>query len=228
MLTSRVVVLTIVVVLVLSVGLASASVVPLSTGPVGASSAAHPATVASSPGAPSESAAPQRVALLIRPAQLAAQAKLGPDRLEAVPPRQARWQVPLLGAADLARGFDPPPQRWLPGHRGVDVTGIAGTPVMAVDDGRVVFSGPVAGVPVLSIDHAGGLRSTYQPVLAMVQAGERVVAGQVVGLLTDVGGHCASACLHLGARRGEQYVDPALLLGWRAPRLLPLAGSGTL
>jgi murein DD-endopeptidase MepM/ murein hydrolase activator NlpD len=64
--------------------------------------------------------------------------------------------------------------------------------------------------------------------LATVQAGERVVAGQVVGSLIDVGGHCASTCLHLGARRGEQYVDPALLLGWRAPRLLPLTGPGTL
>ena len=39
--------------------------------------------------------------------------------------------------------------------------------------------------------------------------------------------HCPEvACLHLGARRGENYLDPMLLLGVRRPSvLLPWAGG---
>ena len=71
----------------------------------------------------------------------------------------------------------------------------------------------LAGRPVVSIAHPGGLRTSYEPVKAAVRVGQRVAAGTVLGEL--VAGHpgCpAAACLHWGAMWGPaaraDYVDP--------------------
>jgi murein DD-endopeptidase MepM/ murein hydrolase activator NlpD len=82
----------------------------------------------------------------------------------------------------------------------------------------------VAGTPVVSIDHPGGLRTTYQPVTALVEAGDAVAAGDPIGLL-DAGheGCPVAACLHWGLRRGALYLDPLMLLGLGQVRLLPLS-----
>jgi murein DD-endopeptidase MepM/ murein hydrolase activator NlpD len=80
----------------------------------------------------------------------------------------------------------------------------------------------VAGRPVVSVDHAGGLRTTYEPVDAVVGAGQPVARGSPLGTLA--GGHdgCpAAACLHWGLRRGEVYLDPLALLRPVEVRLLP-------
>ena len=135
----------------------------------------------------------------------------------------ALWQWPLAGAPVVVRGFDPPEQRWLAGHRGIDLAGVAGEPVLAVEDGVVAYSGTIAGVGVVSVDHASGLRSTYQPVTDRVRRGARVARGDVLGRL-GTGGHCLLAdCLHLGARRGRHhYVDPTPLLRPLELSLLPV------
>ena len=98
--------------------------------------------------------------------------------------------------------------------------------VLAVDTGVVAWSGTIAGVGIVSVDHAGGLRSTYQPVTDRVVRGERVARGQRLGRL-DVGGHCLLAdCLHLGARRGDDhYVDPTPLLQPAELSLLPVTSE---
>lgn len=153
---------------------------------------------------------------------------LGAGRRGAAGERAATslWAWPLLGEPSVVRGFDPPAQRWLAGHRGIDLAGVAGEPVLAVDAGVVAFSGVVAGVGVVSVDHASGLRSTYQPVADRLGRGERVARGDRLGRL-DAGGHCLFAdCLHLGARRGrDHYVDPTPLLQPAVLSLLPLAPS---
>lgn len=137
--------------------------------------------------------------------------------------RTALWGWPLAGRPDVVERFDPPEQRWLAGHRGVDLAGVAGEPVLAVDDGVVAWSGTVAGVGVVSVDHVGGLRSTYQPVTDRVSRGSRVARGDRLGRL-DLGGHCMVVdCLHLGARRGRHaYVDPLPLLRPMELSLLPV------
>lgn len=136
----------------------------------------------------------------------------------------ALWDWPLVGTPPVARGFDPPAQRWLPGHRGVDLAGVAGEQVLAVDAGVVTFSGEIAGVGMVSLTHGNGLRSTYQPVEDRVARGDRLGRGQVVGVLGAVGGHCVVAdCLHLGAVRGrDDYVDPLSLLLGAELTLLPV------
>jgi murein DD-endopeptidase MepM/ murein hydrolase activator NlpD len=80
----------------------------------------------------------------------------------------------------------------------------------------------------VTVAHADGLRTTYQPVTATVRAGDRVDAGDRIGTLDVAGGHCRpDACLHWGLLRASGYLDPMLLLTPVAVRLLPLDGGGT-
>ena len=117
--------------------------------------------------------------------------------------------------------FAGPPKPWLPGHRGVDLAGSPGTPVAAAADGTVAFVGRVVDRDVVSIDHAGGYRTTYEPVQAVVARGARVTAGQLIGHV-QTGAECSSGCLHWGLRQGRDYLDPMAWLSATGVRLLPL------
>ncbi len=132
-----------------------------------------------------------------------------------------RW--PLAGGTRVTRRFDPPPRPWLAGHRGVDLAGDVGVEVRAAGGGTVLFAGPVAGRPVVTVGHRDGLRTTYEPVRSRLTAGVHVDAGTPVGaLLAGHPGCPAPACLHWGLRRGDAYLDPLALLGLGRARLLPL------
>lgn len=115
-----------------------------------------------------------------------------------------------------------PPTRYAAGHRGVDLAASGGEEVRAVAAGTVVFAGVVVDRPLIVVLHAGGIRSSIEPVRASVSVGDVVTAGQPVGTVAE-GGHCGTACLHLGARLGDDYLNPMLLLG-TVPRavLLPV------
>lgn len=133
------------------------------------------------------------------------------------------WRWPLQPQPPLERGFDPPDQPWLAGHRGVDLAASVGKPVLAPEAGRVSFSGIVAGRGVVVITHPGGLRSSFEPVGAALPAGATVQAGQAIASVASQAGHCApQTCLHWGMRRDETYLDPLAFVS-RAPLvLLPL------
>ena len=141
-----------------------------------------------------------------------------------------RLQWPLRpGTPQVTRPFDAPTPDWRPGHRGVDLAGSPGQPVYAAGPGVVVFAGVLAGRPVISVDHPGGLRSSYEPVEPSVRPGQRVDASTPLGRL--VAGHVGCpvpACLHWGAMWGPaaraEYVDPVGLLAATPIRLKPLAG----
>ena len=158
--------------------------------------------------------------LLVAPL-LSAGAPAGAAPADAADVSAGVWSRPVDGA--VTRPFEPPPDRYGAGHRGADLAGARGSPVLAAGDGVVVFAGMVAGRPVVSVDHAGGLRTTYEPVDAVVGAGRPVARGTVLGTL--VGGHAGcpvAACLHWGLRRGEVYLDPLSLLEPPEVRLLPM------
>jgi len=147
--------------------------------------------------------------------------------LLAPPALAPQWTWPLPGPPEVTRGFEPPPRPWLAGHRGVDLAGHPDEPVRAAGAGVVAFAGVVAGRGVVSVDHAGGLRTTYEPVQSTVEQGAVVALGQELGTLVPGHPGCpVEACLHWGLRRGTVYLDPLALLGLGRVRLLPLDGSG--
>lgn len=125
------------------------------------------------------------------------------------------------GLEVVLREFDPPAERWLAGHRGVDLGFESDGVVLAPADGVVAFAGVVVDREVISIDHADGIRTTYEPVDSLVTAGDVVVAGQPIGYIES--GHCLLGdCLHWGAKRGETYIDPLLLIDRVRVRLWPV------
>lgn len=142
------------------------------------------------------------------------------------PPAEAdgdAWRWPLDGSPAVVRDFSPPPTRFAAGHRGVDLAGAEGEPVLAAGTGVVAFAGLLAGRGVVSVVHAGGRRTTYEPVLPVVQQGQQVRAGDRLGTLQAGHPGCpAAACLHWGLRLGnDHYLDPRSLLGGGQVRLLP-------
>lgn len=131
-----------------------------------------------------------------------------------------RWVWPLAGTPTVTRPFDPGPTAYSPGHRGADLAGMAGEPVLAAGAGRVSYAGSLAGRGVVTVTH-GALRTTYEPVSPSVRVGQPVAAGDVLGRL--VAGHAGcpvDACLHWGLRRGQTYLDPVRLVEAGPVRLL--------
>jgi septal ring factor EnvC (AmiA/AmiB activator) len=130
----------------------------------------------------------------------------------------------VAGRRHIVAGFVAPEHRFGAGHRGVDIAAGAGGTITAPAAGTVIFSGPVAGRSVITVDHGGGLVSSYDPIMPAVPAGTPVATGQVLGMLGPAEAmHCPSGCLHLGARLHGAYVDPAPFFGPRRRSiLLPL------
>ncbi|HEX5542160.1 MAG TPA: M23 family metallopeptidase [Micromonospora sp.] len=138
------------------------------------------------------------------------------------PAPMGKFQWPLVEPPRVVRRFDPPPQPWLPGHRGVDLAASPGAVVLAAGAGVVHFAGRIVDRGVVSVAHPNGLRTTYEPLEPMVAVGDRVGVGEPIGVLvTGHPGCFAPACLHWGLRRGEEYRDPLSLLGLGRVRLLP-------
>lgn len=130
---------------------------------------------------------------------------------------------PLHPQPTVVRPFEVPPQPWAAGHRGVDLAGTAGQPVLAAGAGTVSFSGVIAGRGVIAIQHADGRRTTYEPVDDRDPKGTVELPGDRIGGLA-AGGHCgATPCLHWGLLVGkDDYRDPLTLVENRRVRLLPL------
>lgn len=155
---------------------------------------------------------------------------------------EAAWSPP--GTGEVLRPFDPPEQPWAAGHRGVDWAVPDGR-VLAPAAGTVHFAGEVAGRPVITVAHAGGLYSSLEPVSAAegLAVGDPVADGQALGSVPDAGsggasatGHCPQRCVHWGVRlpdgwmvdgsAWDRYLDPLVLLGWSGPSVLwPLEGG---
>jgi murein DD-endopeptidase MepM/ murein hydrolase activator NlpD len=160
--------------------------------------------------------------LVVGPAPAAAaRERVAADVVREPAPAVAPW-VPPLAPVQVTRRFDAPSSPYGPGHRGVDLAGAPGQVVVAAGAGLVVFAGMVAGRPVVSIAHAGGLRTTYEPVLPSIRAGLPVARGSPIGALAAGHPGCpVAACLHWGVRHGDAYLDPLLLLHPPRVRLLP-------
>ena len=135
-------------------------------------------------------------------------AGLAPTDRSADPRRpRGHYQWPTGAPATVVEDFDPPAVVWGRGHRGVDLAAAEGTQIRSAAAGTVAFAGMVAGRPVVSIDHADGIRTTYEPVEPVVSAGDTVAAGQVIGTLLP--GHRSDGVCALRPQDVHQPVAPA-------------------
>ncbi|MYI20739.1 MAG: M23 family metallopeptidase [Acidimicrobiia bacterium] len=155
-------------------------------------------------------------------AALALPAAAGSAGAQAVPPPGA---VPVVFYAPPVEGvvvdpFRPPAHPGAPGNRGLEYATRPGSAVRAAAAGIVTFAGRVGSGRHVTVAHADGVRTSYSFLAGMaVRTGQSVGAGDVLGT--------AGASFHFGARIGEAYVDPAVLLGIGGPaRLVPLARRG--
>jgi hypothetical protein len=139
-------------------------------------------------------------------------------------PAAAAWTWPLQG--EVITGYRNGDDPYAAGqHRGIDIAAAVGTPVVAAAGGEVRFAG-VAGSSGLtvSVRTDDGFDTSYLHLGAtMVRAGERLSAGQRLGVVGTSGVRSAAAPhLHFGVREAgsrHAYRDPLAFLP-------PLAAPG--
>ncbi len=111
------------------------------------------------------------------------------------------------------------------GHWGIDIEADLGSAVRAAAAGQVSFAGVVAGNLTVTIDHGGGLRTSYSYLdERSVSAGTWLGSGAVVG---HSGSPHNMPGLHFSVRVEGVYVDPVQWLGCHAyqpSRALRLVG----
>ena len=132
--------------------------------------------------------------------------------------RSADWPVfrPPV-EAPISDGFRAPEHPYGPGNRGLEYDTEPSEPVRAAADGIVTFAGPVAGELYVTVDHGGGVLSSYSYLARIsVSEGARVTQGQVVGTTGER--------MHFGVRVNSTYVDPNEFIGVRQVkvRLVPV------
>jgi hypothetical protein len=128
------------------------------------------------------------------------------------------WTWPLPGPVLRPYVFDPELPLEPGQHRGIDVQGALGAPVLAPVAGRVSFVGSVpTGGRTITIESADGYSATLLHLgPALVQEGARVDEGAAVALVGTSGvPEHALPYVHFGIRLTadpQGYLDPQLLL----------------
>jgi murein DD-endopeptidase MepM/ murein hydrolase activator NlpD len=121
-----------------------------------------------------------------------------------------KWTLPMhRGTYVISSCFC---ARWGTFHYGLDMAAPWGTPFYAAGDGTVLYAGPMNGYGnVIMITHANGDVSVYgHESKILVTEGEKVKAGQLIGLVGALG-QATGPHLHfeirVGGENGEK-VDP--------------------
>ncbi len=94
-------------------------------------------------------------------------------------------------------------------HLGVDFRGKRGTPIYAIDRGKVIFAGWMRGYgKVTKIRHKNGYVSLYAHQSKIkVKVGDRVKKGQIIGLVGSTG-RSTGPHLHLGVYKNGKAINP--------------------
>ncbi len=98
-------------------------------------------------------------------------------------------------------------------HTGVDIIAPEGSPVRAVNSGRVVLTDDLffSGNSII-LDHGQGLYTMYFHLSKfLVKVGQKVAKGDIIGLVGSTG-RASGPHLHWGVRLQETRVDPISLL----------------
>ena len=133
------------------------------------------------------------------------------DPSEPRPSLSGRWSWPAKGVFSSGFGW-----RWGRMHKGIDIANSVGTPIIAVQSGRVTFAGWNDGGYgyLVEITHYDGSRSLYaHQSRILVQVGEEVSQGQQVGQMGSTG-RSTGPHLHFEIHApGLGAVNPMKVLG---------------
>ncbi len=109
----------------------------------------------------------------------------------------------------ITAGFEPGPG--YEGHWGVDYPLGPDGAVRAAADGEVSFSGWVVGNLAVTLDHGGGLKTSYSYLdSSLVKRGQSVNRGMVIGRADGDSPHDG---LHFSVRIHGTYIDPETVVG---------------
>lgn len=128
-----------------------------------------------------------------------------PAQPAAAAPAGGQWIWPADGR--IVQDFSQP------GNMGISIAGQPGDPVLAVNDGRVIFSGagPRSYGNLIIVKHDGDILSVYAHNRALlVKEGQNVRRGQRIAELGSSG--TASPQLHFEIRRQGRPIDPRTVL----------------
>ena len=120
----------------------------------------------------------------------------------------AAWPARGLVTSDFGARLDPyTADRVL--HRGLDIAGPAGGPVLAPSDGTVTFAGSKTGYGKrVVIDHGLGIETTYSHLARIeVKRGQAVQRGQRLGTVGSTG-RATGPHLHYEVRVDGEAVNP--------------------
>jgi len=94
-------------------------------------------------------------------------------------------------------------------HTGLDFAAPMGTPIVAVDDGKVVASGPAGAYGnMIEVAHGDGTRSLYAHLTSIdVRKGQKVTRGEHIGDLGSTG-NSTGPHLHFEISKNGTPVDP--------------------
>lgn len=144
--------------------------------------------------------------LFVGSAILAACLLFVPPAATAADGPHGEWLYQWPVAAPITDPFRAPASPFGAGNRGIEFGTATGTPVAAAGAGVVTFAGPVAGQRWVTVSHPDGVRTSYGPLAEVfVSAGRSVDRGEPIATSTSR--------LHVSARIGDAYVDPAILFG---------------
>jgi len=123
---------------------------------------------------------------------------------------------PRITSSFTHRRFHPILKRYRP-HHGTDFGARRGTPLLAVNAGKVTFSGWMGGYgKVVKIRHGGGYESLYaHQSRTRVKRGQSVKKGQTIGYVGSTG-RSTGPHLHFGLKKNGRWINPMSVLGKRS------------
>ena len=130
--------------------------------------------------------------------------------------KKSRFGMPLrhirVTSGFSYRRYHPILKRYRP-HHGTDFGARRGTPLLAVNSGKVIFSGRMGGYgKVVKIKHGGGYVSLYAHQSRIrVKKGQKVKKGQVIGYVGSTG-RSTGPHLHFGLQKNGRWVNPMKVL----------------
>lgn len=130
--------------------------------------------------------------------------------------KKSRFGMPLRHVRITShfshRRFHPILKRYRP-HHGTDFGAKRGTPLLAINSGKIIFAGRMGGYgKVVKIKHNAGYVSLYAHQSRIrVKRGQRVKKGQIIGYVGSTG-RSTGPHLHLGLTKNGRWINPMKVL----------------